>query len=39
MTPREKQRRFRNKVKEIVAWALMMSMPFLMIIHWIVVGY
>ena len=39
MTPREKQRRFRNKVKETVVWALIMSVPFLMVIHWIIIGY
>lgn len=39
MTPREKQAKFRRKVKEIAAWGLMFSISFLMVIDWIVVGY
>jgi len=39
MTPRERQRIFRNKVKETMAWALMMSVPYLLLIDWLIIGY
>lgn len=39
MTPREKQQRFRAAIKEYIAWGLMFSVSFSMIIHWIVIGY
>lgn len=39
MTQREKQQRFRSAMKEYLGWGLMFSACFLMIIHWIIVGY
>ena len=39
MTPRERQMRLREAVKEYIAWGLMMSASVLMVLHWIVVGY
>lgn len=42
MTPRQKQARFRARIKN-AAWlivaAIIVSMPELMILHWIVFGY
>lgn len=39
MSPRKKQERFRSAIKEYLAWTLMLSVPFLMIVHWVVIGY
>lgn len=39
ITPRERQMRLREAVKEYIAWGLMMSASVLMVLHWIVVGY
>lgn len=39
MTPREKQERFRSAIKEYLAWTFAMSVPFLMVIHWVIIGY
>lgn len=39
MTPRERQMRLREAVKEYIAWGLMMSASVLMVLHWIIVGY
>ena len=39
MTPRQKQERFRSAVKEYLTWGFLFSASFLMIVHWIVIGY
>ena len=39
MTPRERQMRRREALKEYLGWGLMMSASVLMILHWIVIGY
>lgn len=39
MTPRERQERMREAVKEYITWAVVMFMPVAMVIHWIIVGY
>lgn len=39
MTQREKQAKFRRKVKEILVWTLIMSAPYLLLIDWIIIGY
>ena len=38
MTPRERQMRLREAVKEYIAWRLMMSASEHMIVHWIIGG-
>lgn len=39
MTPRERQMRMREALKEYLAWGVMMSIPIAMVLHWIIVGY
>lgn len=39
MTPRERQMRRREALKEYVAWGVMMFIPIAMVLHWVVVGY
>ena len=39
MTPRQKQERFRSAMKEYLAWTFAMSVPFLMVVHWVIIGY
>lgn len=38
-TPRQKQMRFRKNLKETVGITAMLCIPYLMILHWIIVGY
>lgn len=38
-TPRQKQMRFRKNLKETVGITAMLCIPYLMIFHWIIVGY
>ena len=38
-TPRERQMKFRAAVKETAGWLLLAAIPYLMIIHWLIVGY
>lgn len=39
MTPREKQMRFRRNLKETIGYAVIAMIPYLMILHWVIVGY
>lgn len=39
MTQREKQMRFRRNLKETIGYAVIAMIPYLMILHWVIVGY
>ena len=38
-TPRERQAKFRRNLKETALMTLFVCVPYLMILHWLIVGY
>ena len=39
MTPREKQMKFRESVKGTIACLAFISVPIIMCLHWLIIGY